>query len=134
MKTNEMILENISKFAFEETINKLTEAIALNEWKLTAVHNLQQTLKNFGKEVIPVKVFALCHPKHSGRILELDQERIVSSLMPCRISVYEKSDGKTYISRLNSGMMAASFGGIIETVMTDSTKDIEKIIKPLIVT
>ena len=26
-------------------------------------------------------------------------------MMPCRISVYEKNDGKTYVAILNSGMM-----------------------------
>lgn len=132
MKSNELLLENESLFPFEETVKMLTNEISKKEWNLTATHDLQQTLKNFGKEVIPVKVFALCHPNHSGKILELDNERIVSSLMPCRISVYKKSNGKTYLSRLNSGLMAASFGGIIEKVMNDSAADIEEIIKPLI--
>lgn len=133
MKASEMLLENESQFSFEETVNKLTDEISGKGWKLIAIHDLQQTLKNNGKDVIPVKVFALCHPKHSGKILELDNERIVSSLMPCRISVYEKSNGNTYISRLNSGLMAASFGGVIEQVMKDSTADVEEIVKHLII-
>ena len=71
----------------------------------------------------------MCHPNHSSRILEKDAERIVSSMMPCRVSVYEKKDGKTYISRMNSSIVAAGFGGIIEQVMTDSANEVEEIIE-----
>ena len=133
MKTIEtLFLENESKFAFAETVEKLIAEIENKGWKLSAVHDLQETLSKFGTDVLAVKVFALCHPKHSSKILTRDDERIVSSLMPCRISVYEKSNGKTYISRLNSGILAQSIGGIIEEVMSASTRDVEDILVPLI--
>jgi len=133
MQTNEtMFLENESKYNFAETVEKLTCEIEKNTWKLSAVHDLQDTLKKFGTEVLGIKVFALCHPKHSSRILSRDDERIISSLMPCRISVYEKSDGKTYISRMNTGMLAKSIGGITEEVMGDSTRDVEVILSTLV--
>jgi uncharacterized protein (DUF302 family) len=133
MQTNEaMFLENESKYNFAETVEKLTFEIEKNTWKLSAVHDLQDTLKKFGTEVLAIKVFALCHPKHSSRILSRDVERIISSLMPCRISVYEKSDGKTYISRMNTGMLAKSIGGITEEVMGDSTRDVEVILSTLV--
>ena len=129
IQTNQLFLESVSPFDFQETVSRITKAIEMKGWKMPALHNLQQTLKNFGKEVLPVSVFEICHPKHSGRILERDEERFVSSLMPCRISVYERSDGKTYISRLNSGLMAASFGGLIEEVMKGATEDVEEIVQ-----
>jgi uncharacterized protein (DUF302 family) len=133
MQTNEaMFLENESKYNFAETVEKLTLEIENKTWKLSAIHDLQDTLKKFGTEVLAIKVFALCHPKHSSRILSRDEERIVSSLMPCRISVYEKSDGKTYISRMNTGILAKSIGGIIEEVMQDSTRDVEVILSALV--
>ncbi len=129
---NDLFIESKSLYSFEDTIEKLSRGIEENGWKLTAINDLQQTLRNFGKEVLAVKVFSLCHPKHSARILELDEERIVSSLMPCRISIYEKSDGNVYISRMNTGSLAKSIGGIIEMVMVDSTKDVEEILKKLL--
>ncbi len=133
MKTIEtLFLENESKYKFTETVEKLTVEIDNKSWKLSAVHDLQETLNKFGTDVLAIKVFALCHPKHSSKILSKDDERIVSSLMPCRISVYEKSDGKTYISRINSGVLAKSIGGIIEEVMSASTRDIEDILIPLL--
>ena len=133
MQTNEtMFLENESKYNFAETVEKLTFEIEKKTWKLSAIHDLQDTLEKFGTEVLAIKVFALCHPKHSSRILSRDEERVVSSLMPCRISVYEKSDGKTYISRMNTGILAKSIGGIVEEVMQDSTRDVEVILSTLV--
>lgn len=135
MKNNEnsnLFIEDVSKYDFNETVQKLTMEIEQKSWKVSAIHDLQQTLMNNGKEVLPIKVFALCHPKHSGRILEKDEERIISSLMPCRISVYMKSDGKTYVSRMNSAILAKSIGGIIEEVMIDSSNEVEEILNEII--
>ena len=126
---NEMFMESASKFGFDETVSKLSEVAAAKGWKVLITHNLQESLKKNGYEVLPVSVMEICNPKHSARLLELDNERIYSNMMPCRISVYEKSDGKTYVSRMNSGMLAGQIGGIVEEVMTAATDDMEEMIK-----
>lgn len=128
-----MLLENESKYRFSETVAKLTSEVAKKAWKISVIHDLKATLKKNGIEVLPVTVFELCHPKHSSKILQKDDERIVSSVMPCRISVYEKSNGKTYISRMNSGILAKSFGGTVEEVMTEASKEVEEMLSLLIV-
>ncbi|MDA3910170.1 MAG: DUF302 domain-containing protein [Bacteroidales bacterium] len=127
-----MFLENESKYNFAETVEMLIAKIEKEDWKVSTVHNLQESLEKNGTEVLPIKVFALCNPKHSSKILLKDDERIVSSLMPCRVSVYEKSNGKTYISRMNTGILAKSLGGVVEEVMVASSKDVEEILSPLI--
>ncbi|HRW85168.1 MAG TPA: DUF302 domain-containing protein [Bacteroidales bacterium] len=126
---NSTFIENQSPADFNSTVDRLTKEIEKKSWKLSHIYDLQKTLDNFGKIVLPVKIFSICNPDHSGRILEKDTERIVSSMMPCRVSVYEKHDGKTYISRMNSFIVASGFGGIIEQVMTDSAKEVEDIIE-----
>ena len=50
--------------------------------------------------------------------------------MPCRISAYEKADGKTYISLMNADLLAGLIGGKVEEVMTQAYSEIEKIINP----
>jgi uncharacterized protein (DUF302 family) len=52
-------------------------------------------------------------------------------MMPCRISVYEKDDGKTYVSLINAGVMAGSLPANIAKVMkeaSDETFDIVKVV------
>jgi uncharacterized protein (DUF302 family) len=126
---DEMFIESVSKFGFDETVTKLSEEVSSKGWKVLVAHNLQESLKKNGYDVLPVKIMEICNPKHSARLLELDNERIYSSLMPCRISVYEKSDGKTYISRMNSGLLAGQIGGIVEEVMILASNDMEEMIK-----
>lgn len=126
---NDMFIENLSPTDFNSTVDKLSEEIEKKTWMISNIYDLQKTLEKHGKDVLPIKVFSLCHPNQSSRILEKDAERIISSMMPCRISVYEKSDGKTYVSRMNSLIIASSFGGIVEKVMTDSANEVEDIIE-----
>lgn len=128
MSTGTMFIEKPSPFDFSVTIEKLTKEIENKGWSLPHVYDLQQTMAKHGKNVLPVKVLSLCHPKHSARILEREDERIVSSMMPCRIGVYEKTDGKTYVSMMNSRIVAEFSGGLIEEVMTESSVEVEEII------
>jgi uncharacterized protein (DUF302 family) len=129
---SDFFIESQSILGFDETVQKLATIAEQKTWKVTATHDLQHTMKTHGKDVLPVKVFAICHPKHSSKILEKDDERIISSMMPCRVSVYMKSDGKTYISRMNSVMMAQYFDGLIREVMSESALEVEEMITELI--
>lgn len=105
MNTNQLIIEQVSPFDVPTTVEKLIAAAAQKEWQNPAIHNLQQSLAKSGKDVRPVQVVEICKPDYSGLMLEKNHERISSILMPCRISVYEKEDGKTYVTLLNMGGM-----------------------------
>ncbi|EKD32083.1 MAG: hypothetical protein ACD_77C00179G0014 [uncultured bacterium] len=127
-----MFIENESIYGFNDTVEKLSESIVSNGWKVTHVHDLHETLKKNNFDVLPVKVLEVCRPDYSVKLLRNDSERIYSSLMPCRLSVYETSDGKTKISRMNSGVLAAQIGGIVEEVMSVAFSDMENILKQYI--
>ena len=128
----EMFLESESRFKFDETVKVLEETITGNGWKVLIIHDLQASMKKAGKEVLPVKVFEVCNPKHSFRLLSEDDKRIYSSLMPCRFSVYEKADGKVYVSRMNSILLSKQIGGLVEEVMTDATNETEVFLKAVL--
>ena len=127
-----MFLEYQSKYAFDETIEILAETISNSSWKISIIHDLQQTLKNNSIDVLPLKVIELCNPKHSSQILKESELRVYSTMMPCRISVYEKADGKTYISTINSGLMSEQVGGLVQQVMTAAFNDAKHFISVVI--
>ena len=127
-----MFIENKSRFNFEETILKLTEAVSKSDWKLIHMHNLEQLMLNNGHEVLPAKVMEICAPSFAFKLLSKDEERIYSNMMPCRLSVYEKSDGKTYVSRMNIEQFASSMGGVIQEVMTTAFRGAEGFINQVI--
>lgn len=131
-QTEDMFIESESRFKFDETVKVLEETITANGWKVLIVHDLQASMKKAGKEVLSVKVFEVCNPKHSYKLLSQDDKRIYSSLMPCRFSVYEKADGKVYVSRMNTILLSKQIGGIVEEVMTDATKETEEFLKAVL--
>jgi uncharacterized protein (DUF302 family) len=126
-----IVLEQKSRFEFDKTVEMLVANAENREWKVPAVHDLQQSLAKSGKAVRPVKVIEICKPQYSGQMLELNDERIISVMMPCRISVYEKDDGLTYVSLINAGEMASGLPANIARVMkeaSDETFEIAKIV------
>jgi uncharacterized protein (DUF302 family) len=129
MSENKYVIEQSSKFGFDKTVDILVAESERREWKVPAVHDLQQSLAKSGKTVKPVKVIEICKPAYSGQMLELNDERIMSVMMPCRISVYIKDDGITYISLLNGGEMTAGQSGAISSVMKAASDETFEIVK-----
>lgn len=132
MNKNRLIIEQLSPFDVATTVEKLIEAAAKKEWQNPATHDLQQSLAKSGKEVRPVKVIEICKPEYSGKMLEMSDERIVSVMMPCRISVYEKADGNTYISLLNMEAMAAEMPASIADAVKGASEESFEIVKSVI--
>lgn len=126
-----MLNEAESKYNFEQSVEKFEQTAKNMGWKIPTVHDMQKTMEVNGYRVPNMKVFELCHPDHAYEILKLDNERIVSNMMPCRVSIYEKSDGKTYISWMNTAMMGNMMGGTIAKVMGVASADSEQMISSI---
>ena len=127
-----VVLENQSRYGFDKTVEMLIAEAENREWKVPAVHDLQQSLAKSGKMVKPVKVIEICKPEYSGQMLELNHERIISVMMPCRISVYEKDDGKTYVSLINAGGLVAGLPSKIARVMKEASDETFEITKTVL--
>lgn len=127
-----MMLEDESKYDFETTIANFENEVEAAGWSVPTVHDMQETLEGFGHQVDEIKIYELCSSKYSAEILKLDDERIVSPMMPCRVSIYTKSNGKTYIGRMNSGLVAKTFGGVIDEIMKMAADDTEAMLDKLI--
>lgn len=129
MKANQLVVEHPSRFEFGKTVDLLVAESERRDWKVPAVHDLQQSLAKSGKTVRPVKVIEICKPQYSGRMLELNDERIISVMMPCRISVYEKEDGLAYVSLINAGELASDLPANIAGVMKEASDETFEIVK-----
>ena len=130
---NLMMLEDQSRFDFEKTVSGLEDLAKDQGWSVPTVHNLQKSMEKAGHEVNEVKVFALCNPDHAINVLRGDEERIVSSMMPCRVAVYIKADGKTYISRMNSKLMSKGMNKNVRLTMKSAFLEMEEILSKLVI-
>ncbi|MFT4261408.1 MAG: DUF302 domain-containing protein [Candidatus Woesearchaeota archaeon] len=126
-----MMNEYKSQYDFNQTVEVFEQRVSDAGWGILNTHDMQAVKANLGYEVLPVKIFDLCSGQYSYEILREDDERIVTPMMPCRISIYEKSDGQTYIAMMNSGLVAKLFGGTINDVMQKATKEIKQIVIPI---
>jgi len=122
----EMIFEKVSPYGMEETVKVITENAKSEKW-VVSVKELDKSLeKSGGIKVLPVTLIELCHPDYAGKMLKDDNSRYISVMMPCTISVYEKSDGKTYVSFVNAGLVGNMFGGTVSEVMGGDVAEAQK--------
>lgn len=128
METNQLILEKVSPWEFDKTVELLTAEAERRNWMIPATHDLQASLAKSGKAVRPVKVLEVCKPEYSGKMLERNEERIVSVIMPCRISIYVKEDDKTYVSYINGKGLAAGLPENVREVMIAASDEVTEII------
>ncbi len=138
-----MFSEQVSPFSVEETTARIQQNIqaAGNGWSISGLRNPAKPVEAEGGNVLPVLLIEACSTVYSGPILKEDSVRFLSLLMPCKIAVYKKNDGKVYIGILNAGLIGELFGplvgGIMEKVVADQKRflvmDPSKPAPPLIV-
>ncbi|MEN6587461.1 MAG: DUF302 domain-containing protein [Sulfuricella sp.] len=114
-----MFQERVSPFGVEETVARIQQNIQNtgNGWSLSGLRNPAKAVQQDGGNTLPVLMIEACSTKYSGPILKDDSVRFLSILMPCKISVYKKNDGKTYIGNMNAGLMGKMFGPMVGEVM-----------------
>lgn len=122
-----MLVTHESRLGFDETVTAIEQAIGREGWTSSGTTNLNQSMARQGVELTPqVRIITLCKAEYAKDVLTTD--RHVSSLMPCRVSVWQGDDGKVYVSKMNTGLMGRLFGGNIARVMGEQVGRDEKAI------
>jgi uncharacterized protein (DUF302 family) len=125
MMPSMMFTERESPFDMEETVARIQQNVQEtgNGWELSGLRNPARAIQNDGGNVLPVMMVEACSTKYSKPILNDDSVRFLSILMPCKITVYKKNDGKVYIGTMNAGLMGKMFGPLVGEVMGEVAKD-----------
>jgi len=126
-----MIKEISSPYAFEETLEKIAANAKEMGWKVPKkwkVDFQKNLLKVVKVDIGPNKLIKMCEPQAAADILIHDELKRLSVMMPCTIAVYEKSDGKTYISIMNMNILGALFGDVIKDITTELAPQMEKMV------
>jgi uncharacterized protein (DUF302 family) len=124
-----MFKKSISKSNFDDTISHILAEVEGLGWKVPHVHDLQGVMKKFGKEIRRTTVVEICKPEIAYPILKNDDTRLVSVLMPCRISVYQATNGEVFVVRMKSGVLGKLFGGVISSAMRQADRETAIIIR-----
>ena len=93
----------ISSKSFDEIVANLEKQIPKHQFRVLAVHNVQQTLADKGLERGPLKIVELCNAKFAHEALQKDIS--VAMFMPCRFTIHEEGD-KTVVTLSRPAMIA----------------------------
>jgi uncharacterized protein (DUF302 family) len=123
-----MFNERVSPYDMEETVARIQHNIQNtgNGWALSGLRNPAKAVQGDGGNVLPVLMIEACSTEYSKPILKEDTVRFLSILMPCKVSVYKKNDGKVYIGTMNAGLMGKMFGPLVGEVMGKVAEDQKK--------
>jgi uncharacterized protein (DUF302 family) len=90
-----------------EAAAALQAAVQANRFGVMQVHNLRETMTKkgvqFGRECL---IFEVCQPQQAKKVLE--ENMSISTMLPCRISLYEEG-GKTILASLKPTALLAMF-------------------------
>lgn len=122
-----MLYEKTSQKSMAEIELALRDAAARHKFGVIHVHDLQKTMKekgvDFDRECM---IFEVCNPQQAKRALEANPA--ISTVLPCRISVYQKGEEKVISTFLPTAMMQLFETAGLEAV----AQEVEKVVKEMI--
>jgi uncharacterized protein (DUF302 family) len=124
----DMITVIQSPLSFPATVEAFRQQAAAAGWSILNVNNMAGVLSARGYTLHPVKIIDVCSGKYSARILERDEFRPISALMPCRVSIYQTSAGEVFIARMNVQAFLPMMPDAVADIMQASDEEIAEII------
>ena len=91
----------------QELDMRLREAAAKHTFGILHVHDLRQTLQSKGIELgSECKVYDVCNPQAAAKALHTEMR--VSTVLPCRISIFSENQGCTITTVRPTSLLEAT--------------------------
>lgn len=110
-----MFFELNSQKSLEQIGKDLETAAARHKFGLLTVYDLREKMREKGIEMDrEVQIFEVCNPKQAKDALDANPN--ISTVLPCRVSVYSEGDGYKLVTIRPTEMMKMFGEGEIERV------------------
>ncbi len=119
---SKMVIEIESPKSFEETCESIERVIPefsdegwgfpFEKWNF---YNVFEKGNIDVPDIKKLMVYFICNAKLSAKVINTNNA--MAGIMPCSWAVMEKTNGKTYIAKMNIGLMAKIFTGTIKETM-----------------
>jgi uncharacterized protein (DUF302 family) len=104
----------------------LQEAAVRHKFGILAIHDLRETMNKKGVSFAnDCRIYEVCNPAQAKKVLEANGA--VSTALPCRISVYETTEGYTLATLLPTALMRMFDSPALESV----AQEVEAVIKAM---
>jgi uncharacterized protein (DUF302 family) len=118
-----MIYSRYSSRPSAEVEARLREAAARHKFGVLHVHDLRQTLQSKGIELgSECKVFDVCNPQAATAALKSDMK--VSTVLPCRISIFASGEGCTIATVKPADLLRATGLSGVEDLAAEIEREI----------
>jgi uncharacterized protein (DUF302 family) len=122
-----MLYEKTSQKSMAEIELALRDAAARHRFGVIHVHDLQKTMKEKGVDFnSECAVFEVCNPQQAKRALEANPA--ISTVLPCRISVYQRGEERVIATFLPTAMMEMFDSAGLRPV----AEEVESVVKAMI--
>lgn len=102
-----MLITMVADKTVGATAEALRCTVEANHYGVMQVHNLHETLIGKGVDFThQCLIFEICQPQQAKKVL--DQDMSISTVLPCRISIYEDG-GKTMMAALKPTLLLSTF-------------------------
>jgi len=128
-----MFIETVSPANLPTTVNAFLEEVRAAGWSNLGTTNMAGILSERGFTLDPVLILHPCSGRLSAQLLDNDETRFVSSMIPCRVAIYQTSDDRVIISRINSAAMAKMMPSKVADIMASAGTGVEEIIAATLV-
>ncbi len=129
----QMVKEIPSPKGFEETCKAIEEVIPqfarkgwgfpINKWNFYKVFE-DRDIKI--RDLRKLTVYFVCNAKLAAKVINTNSA--MAGIMPCTWAIMEKTDGKTYIAKMNIDLMAKMFPGEIKEAMLEVARTEKEIL------
>lgn len=111
----------------EEVDKRLREAAARHKFGILHVHDLKQTLQSKGIELgSECKVYDVCNPQAASKALHTEMR--VSTVLPCRISIFSENQGCTIATVRPTSLLEATGLDGVASLAEEVERDVLAII------
>lgn len=128
---SKLFIETPSKLGLAASVARIKAEAKRLGWKIPKIYDMQKTMRKHGHKVRPMLVLSVCKPDLAVKLVGRDDSRMVAAMMPCRVAVYTKADGKTYLSRVNGANLASMMPPRVARVMGAAARGLEQLLAPL---
>ena len=111
----------------EEAEKRLRDAAARHKFGILHVHDLRQTLESKGIQLdSECRVYDICNPQVASKVLHAEMR--VSTVLPCRISIFSEDEGCTIATVRPTSLLEATGLDGVENLAQEVEREVLAII------